>query len=88
MNKRINVILPEQTLTVLDRIAKKGDRSRIISEAVLHYVHNRAKQRLKEQLKAGYQANAQENIEIAMEWFPLEEEALNESRRRSVRGKK
>jgi hypothetical protein len=28
---------------------------------------------LRERLKAGYQANAQENLQIALEWFPLEE---------------
>jgi len=33
------------------------------------------KQRLREQLKAGYLANADENLRIAAEWFPLEEEA-------------
>ncbi len=28
---------------------------------------------LREQLKAGYQANAAENLRIALEWFPVEE---------------
>jgi len=32
-------------------------------------------QSLREQLKAGYLANADENLKIAAEWFPLEEEA-------------
>ena len=30
---------------------------------------------LREQLKAGYLANAGENLKIAAEWFPLDEEA-------------
>ena len=54
MSKRINVILPEATVKVLDRVTAKGNRSRFISRAVLHYVHSRGKQSLREQLMAGY----------------------------------
>jgi CopG family transcriptional regulator/antitoxin EndoAI len=74
MGKRINIMLPEKTLAVLDRVTTKGNRSRFVSEAVLHYVKTLGKQNLREQLKAGYQANAAVNLEIATEWFPLEEE--------------
>ena len=81
MSKRINVILPDETIRVLDRVAPKGDRSRFISEAVLHYVQNRGKRRLREQLKAGYQARAEESLQTAAEWFPLEEEAWRKSER-------
>jgi CopG family transcriptional regulator / antitoxin EndoAI len=75
VSKRINIVLPETTLKVLDRVAPKGDRSRFISEAVLHYVESVGKRSLKDQLKAGYQANSERSREIAREWFPLEEEA-------------
>jgi metal-responsive CopG/Arc/MetJ family transcriptional regulator len=75
MNRRINIMLPESTLAVLDRVTSRGNRSRLISRAVLHYVENRGTQILREQLKAGYQANAEESVKIALEWFPLEEEA-------------
>ncbi len=80
MSKRINIMLPERTLAVLDRVAPKGNRSRFVSEAVLHYVETQGKQSLREQLKAGYLANADENLKIATEWFPLEEEAWQNSR--------
>jgi CopG family transcriptional regulator/antitoxin EndoAI len=79
MSKRINIVLPDTTIRVLDRVAPKGDRSRFISEAVLHYVESVGKRSLKEQLKAGYQANAEQNLKIALEWFPLEEEAWKKS---------
>jgi CopG family transcriptional regulator/antitoxin EndoAI len=85
MRKRINIMLPERTLTVLDRIASRGQRSQFISEAVLHYVQTRGKRSLREHLKAGYQANADENLKIALEWFPLEEEAWQKSRATSKR---
>jgi CopG family transcriptional regulator/antitoxin EndoAI len=75
MSKRINIVLPDTTVRVLDRVAPKGDRSRFISQAVLHYVQSVGERSLKAQLKSGYQANAEQSIEIALEWFPLEEEA-------------
>jgi metal-responsive CopG/Arc/MetJ family transcriptional regulator len=81
MNKRINIMLPESTLAVLDRVATRGNRSRLVSDAVLHYVAARGKKRLQDQLKAGYLANADENLRIAAEWFSLEEEAWQASRR-------
>ena len=75
MTKRINVVLPVETIKVLDRVAPKGNRSRLISEAVLHYVESRAKGNLAEQLKAGAVANAKRDLEIAQEWFSLDEKA-------------
>jgi CopG family transcriptional regulator/antitoxin EndoAI len=80
MSKRINIVLPERTLAVLDRVAPRGNRSRFVSEAVLYYVEAQGKQSLREKLIAGYLANADENLKIAAEWFPLEEEAWQKSR--------
>jgi len=75
MNKRINIILPKTTVSVLDRVTTKGNRSRFIDRAVLHYVEAHGRQNLREQLKAGYRANSKRDLETAAEWFPLEEEA-------------
>jgi CopG family transcriptional regulator/antitoxin EndoAI len=75
MSKRINIILPDQTVAVLDRVAAKGARSRFIDHAVRHYVETQGRQRLRAQLTAGYRANAERDLAIAVEWFPLEEEA-------------
>lgn len=80
MNKRINIMLPEQTLAVLDHVTSRGSRSRFVSEAVIHYVRTQGQSRLREQLKAGYLANANENLKIALEWFPLEEDAWQRPR--------
>jgi CopG family transcriptional regulator/antitoxin EndoAI len=79
MGKRINIMLPERTLAVLDRVATKGSRSRFVSEAVLYYVETRGTLSLRDRLRAGYLANADENVKIAAEWFPVEEEAWQKS---------
>jgi CopG family transcriptional regulator/antitoxin EndoAI len=75
MSKRINVVLPDETVAVLDRVAAKGARSRFIDHAVRHFVETQGRRRLREQLKAGYRANAERDLAIAAEWFTLEEEA-------------
>jgi metal-responsive CopG/Arc/MetJ family transcriptional regulator len=75
MSKRINIILSDQTAAVLDRVTTKGNRSSFISLAVHFYVESKGRQNLREQLEAGYLANAERNATLAAEWFPLEEEA-------------
>ena len=80
MTKRINVVLPEETIQVLDRVAPKGERSRVISDAVIYYVKARARRNLAEQLKEGAAANAQRDLDLAQEWFPLEEQAWQRKR--------
>jgi CopG family transcriptional regulator/antitoxin EndoAI len=75
MNKRINIVLPEKTVAVLDRLTTKGTRSRFINQAVVYFVDRKGKQNIRKLLKAGCQANAERDLEIAAEWFPLDEEA-------------
>ena len=58
-----------------DKVARKGNRSAFISKAVLHYVESRGKENLRERLKQEALANHARDLEIAAEWFPLEEEA-------------
>ena len=75
MSTRINVVLSDRTLTVLDRVAAKGTRSQFISRAVLHFIETQGKQSLRERLKHEALANAGRDLAIAADWFPLDEEA-------------
>jgi len=75
MSKRIQVILPDTTVTVLDRVTTKGNRSRFIDRAVRHLVEVEGKANLRQRLKDEAVANAERDLGIAAEWFPLEEEA-------------
>ena len=75
MHKRINITLPEQTVRILDRVAPRGDRSRLIDAAVRHYVGKVGRSKLRRQLVEGYQQSGKEDLEIAAAWFPIEEEA-------------
>jgi len=70
MNRRINIVLPEDTIRVLDRIAQKGTRSRLIAEAVRSYVAGKARANPRERLKEGAMARADRDLDLAREWFP------------------
>ncbi len=87
MTKRINIVLPVETIELLDRVAPKGNRSRLISEAVIHYVASGARANLAERLKQGALANAQRDLAIVQEWFSIEEEAWR-PRKQGVRRRK
>jgi CopG family transcriptional regulator/antitoxin EndoAI len=76
MNKRINIILPEKTVGVLNRVTRRGTRSRFIDRAILRYVETEGHKSLRAHLRAAYRANADSDLAIAAEWFPLEEEAF------------
>ena len=76
MSKRINIVLPDKTLAVLDRVATKGHRSQFISRAVLHFIESQGKQMLRARLKREAIANAGRDIDMAAEGFPLGKEAV------------
>lgn len=75
MSKRINVILPDRTVAVLNRVTTRGNRSRFIDRAVRHLVATEGKTNLRARLKEEAIANAERDLAMATEWFPLEEEA-------------
>jgi CopG family transcriptional regulator / antitoxin EndoAI len=74
MHKRLNITLPVETIDLVDQMVKKGDRSRFIDEAIKRYLNEVDKENLREQLKEGYMAWAEQDLETAAEWSPLEEE--------------
>ena len=78
VNQRINVSLPEETLQLLDRVAGKGDRSRLIDEAVRYYIDDKGRRELKKRLKEGAIRRASRDLQLTEEWFPLEAEVWND----------
>ncbi len=75
MHRRINITLPEETVRLIDRVAPKGDRSRLIAEAVTHYVESTGRAKLRKQLKEGAIRRAARDRQVATDWFALDDEA-------------
>lgn len=67
-------MLPQETLGLLDRLTKKGNRSKLIDEAIRFYVNETARSDLRNQLKRGALNRAKRDLNLAREWFPLEQE--------------
>jgi CopG family transcriptional regulator / antitoxin EndoAI len=75
MRRRINVMLPEETVRLIDRVSEKGNRSRLIDEAIKRYVAEIGRAKLRKLLKEGALRRAERDRRLAEEWFLLEEEA-------------
>ena len=71
MNQRLNITLPEQTVRMLDRAVPKGQRSRLIDEAVKSFVRKKGRINLRKQIELEAKAWADRDLEIAEEWFAL-----------------
>jgi len=71
MNRRLNITLPEQTVRMLDRAVSRGQRSRLIDEAVRRFVSEQGRANLRKQLERGATARSERDREIAEEWFVL-----------------
>jgi CopG family transcriptional regulator/antitoxin EndoAI len=69
----VNITLPEETIDLLDRVARKGDRSRLIAEAVKRYVQEVGQANLRKALKEGALRRATRDRDIAEEWSSIEE---------------
>jgi CopG family transcriptional regulator/antitoxin EndoAI len=74
MTKRLNITLPERTVQLMDRAAGKGKRSTLIDRAVRRYLEEETRGNIRKQLVESYRTNAKFDLELAKEWFPLEQE--------------
>lgn len=75
MQRRINISLPEETVRLMDRVSPRGNRSRLINEAVKRYVASRRRATLRKKLKEGALRRAERDLRLSAEWFLLDEEA-------------
>ncbi len=80
MRLRVNVTLPEETVRLIDRVARKGNRSRFIDQAVRHYVDQVGKASLRRLLKEAAVRRAARDLRLAHEWFAVEEEVWPRNR--------
>ena len=74
MNVRLNVVLPERTVRLIDRTVPKGQRSRFIDIAVRSYLGEQSRARLRELLREGAEVRRERDLALAEEWFALDAE--------------
>ena len=82
MHRRLNITLSDETVRLLDRLARKGERSRVIAEAVEQYVVRKGRATVRKRIREGSRARASRDVALAEEWFNLEEEAWRGRKRK------
>lgn len=71
IQQRVNIVLPQETLDLLDAVSKKGERSRVIDIAVRDYVSRAGKAQLRKLLIEGAVARNNRDLEVARMWGQL-----------------
>ena len=72
MHKRLNITLPESTVTLLDTLVEKGERSSFIDTAIKTYVEQISQKSLREKLKEGAIIRSNRDLSLSQEWFDVE----------------
>jgi CopG family transcriptional regulator/antitoxin EndoAI len=81
MTRRLNITLPERTVALMDRVVGKGQRSRFIDRAVHRYVEEEGRANVRKQLREGAHVRAERDLQLAEEWFTLDEDVQPGARR-------
>ena len=74
MSKRLNIVLPEATVQTIDRMAKPGQRSRVIDQAVQHFVAHRSSEALRAQLERATVRDRDLDREVESDWLAVDQE--------------
>jgi CopG family transcriptional regulator/antitoxin EndoAI len=72
--QRVDVTLPKETVRLLERIAKKGDRSRLVDQAIRYFAKEMSRGNLRKKLREGAMVNASRDLNLVEEWFPIDDE--------------
>jgi len=62
-------------------VTEQGDRSRLIDEAVRHYIQETGLANLRKRLKEGAIRRAERDLSLAEEWFNVDDEVWHGGRR-------
>lgn len=71
--KRLNITLPTATVELLETVANKGERSSYIDNAIKSYAKQNKQNSLREGLKEGAIARRERDLDLADEWFEIDD---------------
>ena len=74
MYQQIKIVLPQKTIELIDSLAMQEDRDRLIDEAINFYAIDKQKRLLQQQLCEGAIRRSDRDLNLAQDWFNLEEE--------------
>jgi CopG family transcriptional regulator / antitoxin EndoAI len=79
---RLNITLPRTTVELLDRVTKKGNRSRFIDQAIRELALGRTRTRLRKLLEEEGRVNRDRYLRLTAEWAAVDAETWPVRRRR------
>lgn len=72
MTQRINIVLPKNTIDLLDKATKPGGRSQFITQAVNYYLIEQKKAKTKRLLVEAGRVHAKRDKQLAEEWLNID----------------
>ncbi len=72
--QRVDITLPKETVKLLEKIAKRGDRSRLVDQAIRYFAKEMSRANLRKWIKEGAMVNASRDLNLAEEWFLIDDE--------------
>jgi CopG family transcriptional regulator/antitoxin EndoAI len=72
MRRQINIALPEETMQLIEQTMPQIELDSLINDAVKNYIAQKTS--LREELKEGAIRRGERDLNLAREWFDLEEE--------------
>jgi metal-responsive CopG/Arc/MetJ family transcriptional regulator len=73
--EKVTITLPRDLMNEVRTIAPVRGYSQFIAEAIEFFIEEQRRKELRDRLIEGYQANAQEDANLAAEWSVVEDEA-------------
>ena len=81
-HERLNITLPRATVELLDRVTKKGNRSRFIDQAIRELALGRTRAQLRKLLEEEGRVNRDRDSRLAADWAAVDAETWPARRRR------
>jgi CopG family transcriptional regulator / antitoxin EndoAI len=75
MNKRINVMMPAETIRSVDRLSKPGERSKFITNAVEHFVATQSAEAIHKLLEMTAVRDRDLDRQVAEDWLAVDQQA-------------
>ncbi|NER06423.1 MAG: hypothetical protein F6K17_29510 [Okeania sp. SIO3C4] len=75
MDRKLNITIPEATMQLIEETMPQENLEQLINKALNFYIKQNLSENLKEELRIGGIKRAERDLQLAEEWYELEEEA-------------
>ncbi|NES78406.1 MULTISPECIES: hypothetical protein [Okeania] len=73
MDRKLNITIPEATMQLIEETMPQENLEQLINKALNFYIKQNLSENLKEELRIGAIKRAKRDLQLAEEWYELEE---------------